>query len=116
MDGTTFMVPRPNPPERSDYDRGFLPPENPRPPTQRQILKLCEAYFPDGDPPPEPDAHYYNDVRVLLAALDPLSWKGYAGGYLYAMFKRRLRQRNRLRKDLERYAQRSNREKKGGDG
>ena len=64
----------------------------------RQILKLCEAYFPDGDPP-DPDAHYYSDIRVLLAALDPLSWKGYAGAYLYAMFKNRLRRREEMRKN-----------------
>ena len=114
MDGTTFMLPRPNPPERCDNDCGFLPPENPRPPTQRQILKLCEAYFPDGDPPPEPGASW--NTKTLLAQLDPFSWKGYAGAYLYAMVKRRLRQRKTLRKDLERYAQRSNRKKTGGDG
>ncbi|MGH9821918.1 MAG: hypothetical protein ACREDR_01465, partial [Blastocatellia bacterium] len=97
MDGTTFMVPRPNPPERSDYERGFLPPENPRPPSQRQILKLCEDYFLDGEPPPEPGASW--NTKTLLAQLDPFSWTGYAGGYLYALFKNRLLRNERRKKN-----------------
>ncbi|MGH9823309.1 MAG: hypothetical protein ACREDR_08670, partial [Blastocatellia bacterium] len=94
-----------NPPERSDYEPGAPPPEHPRQPSQRQILKLCEDYFFNGDPPPEPDAHYYTDIRVLLAAVDPLSWKGYAGAYLYAMFKNRLRRREEMRKNQSRQRQ-----------
>lgn len=88
MDGTTFVNPRPEPPEPPDPLKGNYGYATPfRRPTSRQILHLYDVAFAAGKG--IPFGNRYTDIRVLLKEVTPEGWTRYPG-FFYSFFKRRI--------------------------